>query len=156
METCRTGTVLIVDDSLAMRRMLRKALAPLALDIVEAADGIGGLKLALQREFDVVIVDFNMPNLNGLAMTEQLRSSPRYRNTPIFMVTSTCDQTTVERGCRLAVTAWFYKPVDAALLRAKTVRALDQSLPPIASGSPEYPGARGPAGALEEPKLGTK
>ena len=83
---------LIIDDSKAMRMILRKILQQMGFETTEAGDGQAGLDaLQSSADLDVVLVDWNMPVLNGLEFVKQVRANPALPQKPILVVTSETD-----------------------------------------------------------------
>ncbi|MFT7132131.1 MAG: two-component system chemotaxis response regulator CheY [Cyclobacteriaceae bacterium] len=80
--------ILAVDDSASMRQMITFTLKSAGFDVVEACDGVGGVSQARQHKCDLVLSDVNMPNMDGIAMTRELRMLPDYKYTPILMLTT--------------------------------------------------------------------
>ena len=82
-------SVLVVDDDVATREMFRMALRLAGFEVETASDGVAALKQIEQRVPDVVVLDLDMPGLNGLAVHEELDSRERTRHVPIIIVTGT-------------------------------------------------------------------
>ena len=80
--------ILIVDDSVAMRQMVKFTLNSAGYNVTEATDGMAGLQTAKLQAFDLVITDLNMPNMSGLEMTAQLRTLLGYKTTPLLLLTT--------------------------------------------------------------------
>ena len=97
--------MLVVDDLSTMRSIVRKTLAAtrFPLEVTEAVEGVAALKLAREREFDIVFLDYNMPGLNGLETLSAFKRENR--RVSAVMITSTQDQAlapkTRELGARL-------------------------------------------------------
>ena len=111
-----TTTVLIVDDSKLARIVVGKAVAALQPDWerVEAATADDALKLLEARDFDVVIVDYNMPGRSGLDLAEELRA--RYPDMPIALATANVQDEIIARA-RAAQVSFVPKPVNEESLR---------------------------------------
>jgi CheY-like chemotaxis protein len=90
--------VLVVDDSSTMRSIVRKTLAAtrFPLDVIEAAQGIDAIELARTAEFDLVLVDYNMPGFNGLETMAEFRREKR--RVTLVLISSTQDRELVERA----------------------------------------------------------
>jgi CheY-like chemotaxis protein len=124
--------VLLVDDSSTMRSIVRKILAAsrFRLQVDEAAEGIDALKQIGSGKFDVVILDHNMPGLNGIeTLAEIKRQSPRIG---VVMMTSTPNEAIAERARAAGAAAFLSKPfypadIDAALLTLCGMRAPPRS-----------------------------
>ena len=80
---------LVVDDSKAMRRIIQQTLKELGFDVVQAANGQEGLStLAVDSAFDLAMVDWNMPELNGFEFLQKVRENPAYNDIKILMCTT--------------------------------------------------------------------
>ena len=80
--------VLIVDDSVTMRQQLRLLLESDGFEVAEAEDGLKGFATARAGNFDLLIVDVNMPRMNGLTAVAAIRKIPHNAKTPIFILTT--------------------------------------------------------------------
>ena len=110
-------TVLTVDDSVTIRTMLQCALADAGYTVVQAFDGQDGLEqLAGGGVPDVIITDINMPRLDGFGFIEQVRKQPRFRGTPILVLTTENDDVRKDRARAAGATGWIVKPFDPARL----------------------------------------
>ena len=83
-----TLTALIADDSLSARNLLREALEKTGLVVTESKDGKDALQLAKQNNYDLVLADLYLPQMDGVALTIALRKHPDYANTPILAVSN--------------------------------------------------------------------
>ncbi len=108
------ASILIVDDSMTFREELKATLAGAGFDVVEAVDGEDGLTQAEAHKVDLIISDFNMPNMDGLTMCAHLRD--REVKTPIFMLTTQVNPELKARASQLGVKAWIVKPPNVAAL----------------------------------------
>jgi signal transduction histidine kinase/CheY-like chemotaxis protein len=115
---------LVVDDHEVNRRVLAQILSALGLRVELAADGEAALAAAGARVFDVILMDVNMPGLDGLDATRRLRTQGPNRETPVIAVTA--GVTPAERAaCRAAgMDDWVEKPFDVSALHAVLDRAL--------------------------------
>lgn len=116
----RRPRVLLVDDSPIYREVLRRTLRhPMAgqCEVLEASDGRHALELLVDHDIDLVIADVQMPNMTGSELVEALRSTDRYAQTPVVVVSALRDEAEERRLQLLGVTAYLYKPVfvDALL-----------------------------------------
>ena len=92
--------ILIVDDSAVMRAMILKTLrmSGLALgEVVQAADGRQGLEALSAHWMDLVLLDINMPVMNGEQMIERMRADPDLKDTPVVVVSTEGSQARIER-----------------------------------------------------------
>ena len=102
--------VLIVDDSTSIRQLVSTVLERAGYEVDGAEDGREGLKVASAKEFDLVITDIHMPNMNGLELVEELRQLPTYRMKPILVLSTEGSQEMKERGKAAGATGWMVKP----------------------------------------------
>ena len=102
--------ILVVDDSVAIRRMLCNVLTSAGHTVSEGCTGLEGADLAAASRFDLVITDVNMPHMDGLELVKQLRQTADYKFTPmIFLTTETSDEFR-SKGKAVGATAWLTKP----------------------------------------------
>jgi two-component system chemotaxis sensor kinase CheA len=105
----RAGTVLIADDSITTRSLLRHALEASGYRVRVAADGDEALKLALTEPFDVVVSDVRMPRLDGFSLTTQLRAHPRTTRLPVVLFSSLDSDEDRRRGLASGASAYLSK-----------------------------------------------
>ena len=115
--------LLVVDDSTMLRDMLSYALNDGGYnDIVEAVDGVDGLKKASSTTFDLIITDVNMPNMDGLTLVDELRKLSQYSKTPILVLTTERSDEMKSKGKAAGATGWIVKPfVPDQLLKAVNI-----------------------------------
>jgi signal transduction histidine kinase len=119
-----TPTVLVVDDYPGNRLALQAVLDPLGYAIVTAASGAEALRLVHSHDFVLILMDVQMPDLDGYATTALIRQCERGREVPIVFLTAAYDQPQhTRRGYALGAVDYISKPFDDQVLRAK-VRAL--------------------------------
>ena len=110
--------ILAVDDSRSLRQMVNFSLKSAGYGVTEAADGIEALALAKQQQFDLVLTDQNMPNMDGLTLIKQLRQLPGFERTPILMLTTESGDEMKAQGRAAGATGWIVKPFDPERLVA--------------------------------------
>lgn len=115
-------TILIVDDSASMRQILALLLKQAGFATVAAKDGFEALEL-LDPGQVLAIVDYNMPNLNGIELIRRIRSGSVNRAVPILMVTTETEESRKQEARQAGATGWITKPFDQAAFVA-TVRRL--------------------------------
>lgn len=115
--------ILTVDDSPSMRQMIAFTLASAGYGVAEAADGRQGLELALRERFSLVLVDINMPEMDGLALLKALRAEPAYKHTPLLMLTTEGSPEKKREGRAAGATGWMVKPFNPERL-LETVRSV--------------------------------
>jgi len=119
--------VLIVDDSSAMRAFVRAALeVDGSVDVVESVSGFEALRILPRENFDVVIVDVNMPDINGLELVAFLRKTPQHRSTPVIIISTEASSRDQERGIALGANAFLSKPFEPDELRALVARTREE------------------------------
>lgn len=109
----KTMTILIVDDSAAMRAMLVAVVE--AVDncrIVEASSGFEALRLLPRERVDLILTDINMPDINGLELISYLRNNPNYERIPVFIISTEGSVKDREKGTLLGADEYIIKPFD--------------------------------------------
>lgn len=103
-------TIMTVDDALTMRKIIGFTLGEAGYQVVEAPDGAAAFEILKGRAVDAVISDVNMPNMDGIELTRQLRTLPTYAKTPIILLTTESDAEVKSRGRAAGATGWIVKP----------------------------------------------
>ncbi len=103
-------TVLIVDDSMSMRQVVRMALGSAGYDVIEAEDGRAALQKLDGKKIHLIISDVNMPNMDGISVVKEVKASPNYRFTPIIMLTTESQEGKKQQGKSAGAKAWVVKP----------------------------------------------
>lgn len=111
--------ILIVDDLPEKLLVYRTLLEDLDAQIVEAHSGTEALKRVLEGEFAVILLDVNMPDIDGLETANLLRRHKNGRHTPIIFITSYADEMQTARGYELGAVDYILSPVIAPVLRTK-------------------------------------
>jgi two-component system chemotaxis response regulator CheY len=111
---------LIVDDSRAMRAIIAKILRELGAEVIEAGNGREGLeRLATVKPVDVVLVDWNMPVMDGLTFVRELRGRREYDGVQVLMVTTESDAHHVTSALEAGANEYVMKPFDRSALVSK-------------------------------------
>lgn len=111
---------LIVDDSKAMRLILRQLLGRLGFDVAEADNGREGLnRLKDMPAPDLITVDWNMPVMDGLSFVHAVRSDPVLGRLPMIMVTTNNDMEQVAEALAAGASEYIMKPFDENVIRGK-------------------------------------
>jgi len=106
--------VLIVEDSPTMRQLISFALKRLrGIRIIEASDGVDGLKKLSTEKFDLIFTDINMPIMDGLKLVSLVRNDANYKSTPIVVITTEGAQEDRERALALGANDYITKPIQA-------------------------------------------
>ena len=114
--------VLIVDDSSTMRRIIGNVVGQLGIakeDFDEAEDGVEAWKLLNTGTYDVVLTDWNMPNMNGLQLVQKIRGEGSHRGVPIIMITTEGGKGEVITALKAGVNNYIVKPFSADILKEK-------------------------------------
>lgn len=111
---------LVVDDFSTMRRIVRNLLKELGYtNVDEAEDGAMGLSKLRSGQFDFVISDWNMPNMDGLTMLQQIRADPALAKIPVLMVTAEAKKENIIAAAQAGANGYVVKPFTAATLDEK-------------------------------------
>ena len=113
------GSILIVDDLPDKLLVLRTVLEDLGQHLVFARSGSDALREVLQREFAVILLDVNMPDIDGLETARLIRSYKRSAHTPIIFITAYADEMQTARGYSLGAVDYILSPVVPEVLRSK-------------------------------------
>jgi two-component system chemotaxis response regulator CheY len=106
--------ILIVEDSPTMRQLLTFALRRLKnVDIVEAVDGMDGLRKISSDHFDLALIDINMPVMDGLKLIRLIRSEDGSKDVPIVVITTEGAREDRERALGLGADEYLTKPIQA-------------------------------------------
>lgn len=114
-------TVLIVDDSRAMRKILTKIMAKLGFEAIEAGDGAEGLcQFETNSDIiDVSLIDWNMPEMNGLEMVKAIRANEAYSNHKLMMVTTEGEPAKMAQALMAGVDEFVMKPFTEDIIVEK-------------------------------------
>jgi two-component system cell cycle response regulator DivK len=119
--------ILIVDDNRASRDLIRAILKPVRCNIIEASHGQQALDLIQQERPDLVLLDVDMPGLDGLTVVRRIRENTSLAGLPVVAVTAFAMESDRERCMAAGFTAYVTKPVRAALLRQQVQQLLGAS-----------------------------
>jgi len=123
-----TIKVLVVEDSPTMRQLIAFALKPLKdCQIVEATDGLDGLKKLTEHTFSIALIDINMPLMDGLKLVRLMKDDPKNRQVPVIIISTEGGEVVKEKALALGVNAYITKPIKAANV-LQTVRTLVASI----------------------------
>ena len=107
-------TVMVVDDSRIMRNIVKNTFELLKIPVffLEAEDGVKAMEILQNNPVNLILLDWNMPNLSGIDFLKQVRAIKEYKNIPIIMVTSETSKLSVIEAVREGVTAYITKPIS--------------------------------------------
>lgn len=112
--------VLVVDDFSTMRRIVKNILRQLGFNnILEADDGTTAASLLEREKVDLIISDWNMPNMTGIELLRHVRSTDELKDTPFLMVTAEAQQENIIEAVKAKVSNYIVKPFTADTLNEK-------------------------------------
>ena len=109
-------SILVVDDDEMTRLLIRQALLSDVYDVIEAKDGAQGIEIFNEIQPDLVLLDVELPKLNGFEVCKLIRSSLWGQTTPIVMLTGMDDTDSIDKAYRLGATDFMVKPINWSLL----------------------------------------
>jgi len=110
--------VMVVDDSITVRKVTQRHLAKRGMDVLLAKDGIDAMEQLREHVPDVMLVDIEMPRMDGYELTQHIRGDARLRNVPIIMITSRAGDKHRDRALALGVNIYMTKPYQEDTLNA--------------------------------------
>lgn len=116
------ANVLVVDDSRSIRELARVVLEGAGHTVGLASDGVEAMKEVRAAQYDLVLSDVNMPNMDGMSFVFKLRRLDQYQNTPVLMVTTESADSKKERARTSGANGWIQKPFDPERLLAAVGR----------------------------------
>lgn len=118
------ASILAVDDSASMRQMVAFTLKGAGYNVIEAVDGKDALEKAKTGGADVILTDVNMPNMDGIELVRQLRQLPKYKFTPMLLLTTESSAEKKAQGKAAGATGWLVKPFNPEQLLATIAKVL--------------------------------
>src|SRR5437868_1141156 len=112
----RIPLVLVVDDDRSMRLLVAESLQSVGFKVEEAEDGLEAVHAFERLQPDLVILDVNMPQMDGFAVCAALRGMPQGNVTPVLMVTARNDVASINRAYEVGATDFITKPINWAVL----------------------------------------
>lgn len=120
------ATILVVDDEKDLLSIIRTRLKWNKFNVLTALNGHEGLEIAASEKPDLILLDNNMPIMNGLEMLTQLRENPELKNIPVIMVTAVCEPRNIAAASSFGIVDYITKPFDFANLIEKISEILDK------------------------------
>lgn len=103
--------VLIVEDLSLMRRVIKQVLNTIGInDIIEVKDALEALKTLNNEEFDLILLDWLMPNMNGIQFLEIIKNDPKYKNISVIMISAITDKYSIIHALKKGVDDYISKP----------------------------------------------
>lgn len=120
----RNFSILVADDSKFMRYTMRNLLEEEGYNVIEAENGKQALELFLEQKPDIILMDYLMPDLNGINACAQLQELPGGNSTPVIIITSIEDEDSINLAFEAGATDYISKPINWAVLRKRISRLL--------------------------------
>jgi len=121
------SAILTVDDSRLMRRIIGSVIESLGYTALEASNGLEGLSLVEKSlgQVALIVLDVNMPVMDGFAALERLKSDARFQRIPVIMVTTESERENIIRAIRLGAANYVTKPFTSDELACKILESID-------------------------------
>ena len=119
--------ILSVDDSPSVRKLVEYTLKSKGFQVASAEDGVAALEIMANEKFDAIVLDINMPRMNGLEFLEKVKSNDAYASIPVIMLTTEGQEEDQDKALDLGATAYIVKPFKPTLL----LRIVDKTLASI-------------------------
>jgi len=103
-------TIMTVDDSASLRQMVSLVLRGAGYEVIEALDGVEALAKLKNQELHLFVTDINMPKMDGLEFTRQVRAIPEFKFVPIVLLTTESHPEKKQEGKAAGAPAWIVKP----------------------------------------------
>jgi len=120
------GNLLVVDDNRVNRLLIARALEQLGHRVAFAENGRQALEMLRSHPADLVLLDIEMPEMNGYETLEALAADPKLRDIPVVMMSSVEDIESIARCVEMGAEDYLFKPVNAVLLRARVAASLEK------------------------------
>ena len=121
--------ILVVDDFSTMRRIVRSLLVELGFSsqlIQDADDGENALIMLRKQSFDMVVTDWNMPNMTGIDLLRAIRAEDAWKGLPVLMVTAENNRDQIIAAAQAGVNGYIVKPFTAATLKEKLTKIFER------------------------------
>jgi two-component system chemotaxis response regulator CheY len=109
-------SIMIVDDAASMRGLVAMSLKKAGYEVFQASDGKDAVLQLSGKKVDLIVTDLNMPNMNGIELIKTLKGNPKYKFTPIIMLTTESEESKKQEGQRAGAKAWIVKPFKPEIL----------------------------------------
>lgn len=114
--------ILFVEDSPTMRRIIFNSLKKLGVEnVTEAENGVDALEKLQKQDYDMILTDWNMPEMNGQELVEHIRKMDKYKSVPILMITTRGMEEDVVTAIKSGVNGYIVKPFTPEVLKKKMV-----------------------------------
>lgn len=129
-EEARHPLVMVVDDSITMRKVTSRVLENHSIEVVTAQDGLDAIERLQERVPDMLLLDIEMPRMDGYELAQHIRSDARLRHIPIVMITSRAGQKHRKKAREAGANAYLTKPYQESDLVAQVSEVLNMELQP--------------------------
>jgi len=118
--------LLVVDDSSAIRKIIKASADVLQMETEEAQDGVEALEKlsAVYKEIDLILLDWNMPEMNGYDVLVEIKSNDKYKHIPVMMVTTEGQKSSIIAAVRAGAANYLTKPFTMDALESKIMECL--------------------------------
>ena len=104
--------ILYIEDNIANQKLVERVLSRHNYHLYIADDGMTGINIALEEEIDLILMDINLPDMNGKDITAFLKSKPKFEHTPIIALTADASAANRERSLAVGCDGFITKPID--------------------------------------------
>jgi len=120
--------LLIVDDSSVIRKIIKATADVLQMDTIEAQDGVEALELLskVHNEIDLILLDWNMPELSGYEVLVEVKNNNKYKNIPVMMVTTEGQRSNIVAAVRAGAANYLTKPFTGEELEEKILECIGE------------------------------
>ncbi len=122
----RDTQILYIEDNPGNRMLVRRILEAEGYAVMEATDGPSGLEVAVQERFDLILLDINLPEIDGYDLAKRMRDMPNLEGVPILAVTANVMQGDKERTLEAGCDGFIPKPIDVDKLPEQIRTALER------------------------------
>jgi len=125
--------LLIIDDDVQVQKVVRRVMEAAGFEVVQAFDGVAGLALALAERFDLIVLDVNMPLMDGRDVLRKLKQEPANENVPVLIYSGRGDHLERLAGLELGAEDYIEKPFEGGQLVRKIRRLIEKKKEAAAS-----------------------
>jgi DNA-binding response OmpR family regulator len=119
--------ILLVDDDFHVQRSLKRAAEAAGFKVVHAVDGVAGLEMATTQTFDLILLDINLPRMDGRDVLKRLKGNPITADVPVVVYSGRADESDRRVGLDLGAADYVEKPFDLGMLMRKIARIIEKS-----------------------------
>lgn len=120
--------ILVVDDSSTVRKFVAASLNMKGFRVVTAADGIEALERMPAEKFDLIILDLNMPDMDGFELMRTLRETPEYHDIPVIVLSSMTDLKNKDLSLEMGAVAFLEKPLSTEAIQREVLRFVNKTV----------------------------